>query len=69
MRTEVVIDRPIDEVATYAADPSNAPEWYVNIDRVDWQTAPPAAVGFAYDLRRPVPRPPARALPAWRRLG
>ena len=36
--TETVIDRPIDVVAGYAADPSNAPEWYANIDSVEWKT-------------------------------
>jgi uncharacterized membrane protein len=43
--TEIVIEEPVDRVASYAADPSNAPEWYANIDSVDWQTPPPAAVG------------------------
>ena len=43
--TEAVIDRPVDVVAAYAADPSNAPEWYANIDSVTWDTPPPAAVG------------------------
>lgn len=43
--TEVTIDRPIDVVAGYAADPSNAPEWYVNIESIEWKTPPPAAVG------------------------
>jgi uncharacterized membrane protein len=45
IRTEIVIDRPVDAVAAYAADPSTAPEWYANIDSVDWQTQPPATVG------------------------
>jgi uncharacterized membrane protein len=43
--TEIVIARPIDVVANYAADPSNAPEWYVNIDSVEWKTSPPVAIG------------------------
>lgn len=43
--TEIVIDRPVEVVAAYAADPTNAPEWYTNIDSVEWQTEPPARVG------------------------
>jgi len=43
--TDVVIDRPCDQVAAYAADPSNAPNWYVNIDSVVWRTEPPLRVG------------------------
>ena len=43
--TEVVIQRPVAEVAAFAGDPSRAPEWYVNIKAVEWQTAPPLAVG------------------------
>jgi uncharacterized membrane protein len=42
---ETVIERPVDEVAAYAGDPSNAPEWYANIRSVQWQTPPPVAVG------------------------
>jgi uncharacterized membrane protein len=45
VRTEVVIGRPCDEVAAYAADPSHAPQWYVNIDSVEWRTEPPVRVG------------------------
>ena len=43
--TEVTISRPVDEVAAYAADPTNAPEWYANIRSVEWETAPPVQVG------------------------
>ena len=43
--TEIDIARPVDAVATYAADPTNAPEWYANIESVEWQTDPPTAVG------------------------
>jgi uncharacterized membrane protein len=45
VRTEVVVDRPLEVVAAYATDPSNAPEWYANIERVEWRTPPPARVG------------------------
>jgi uncharacterized protein YndB with AHSA1/START domain len=43
--TETVIRRPVAEVAAFAGDPTNAPEWYVNIDSVEWQTPPPVGVG------------------------
>jgi len=43
--TETVIQRPLDVVADFAIDPSRAPEWYANIDRVEWETTPPVAVG------------------------
>jgi hypothetical protein len=43
--TEIEIERTPDVVAGYAASPDNATEWYENIERVDWQTPPPLAVG------------------------
>jgi uncharacterized protein YndB with AHSA1/START domain len=43
--TETVIRRPVAEVAAYAGDPTNAPEWYVNIASVEWETPPPVGVG------------------------
>ena len=43
--TDIVIERPCDLVASYAGDPSNAPERYVNIKAVEWKTPPPLAVG------------------------
>ena len=45
--TEIVIERPVSAVSVYALDPTNAPEWYDNIDSVDWQTLPPAQLGSA----------------------
>lgn len=43
--TETVIRRPLEIVADYTIDPGHAPEWYVNIVRVEWETPPPLAVG------------------------
>jgi uncharacterized membrane protein len=45
VQTEVVIGRPTGEVAGYAGDPSNAPEWYANIESVSWETPEPLGVG------------------------
>jgi uncharacterized protein YndB with AHSA1/START domain len=43
--TEIEIDRPRAEVARYAADPDNATSWYVNIERVEWRSPKPVALG------------------------
>lgn len=42
---ETLINRPVAEVAAYAGDPANAPEWYANIRSVKWLTEPPVGVG------------------------
>jgi hypothetical protein len=39
--TEIEIDRPLAEIAEFAASPDNAPRWYANIESVDWKTEPP----------------------------
>ncbi|MCL6574175.1 MAG: SRPBCC family protein [Bacillus sp. (in: Bacteria)] len=43
--TEIIIDLPVDQVSTYAANPDNAPKWYVNIHSAIWQTEKPLALG------------------------
>jgi uncharacterized membrane protein len=45
VRTQIEIARPRSEVAAYAADPENATAWYRNIERVEWKSPPPLAVG------------------------
>ena len=47
VQVEIVIDRPVDVVAAYAADPGHAPEWYAKIDSVEWRTEPPLREGSA----------------------
>ena len=43
--TEVLIHRPVTEVAAYAGEPTNAPQWYANIRSVDCRTPPPLGPG------------------------
>ena len=43
--TQIDINRPREEVATYAADPDNATTWYEDIKAVRWETPRPVQVG------------------------
>ena len=43
--TDIVIERPRNDVASFSSDPDHAPSWYENIKSVVWETPRPAAVG------------------------
>jgi hypothetical protein len=50
VEVEKVIAFPPQEVAAYAGDPTNAPQWYANIQSVSWRSGPPIAVGSLLDF-------------------
>lgn len=43
--SEVFVARPRADVYVFAADPDNAPRWYVNIKSVEWKGDPPLRLG------------------------
>jgi uncharacterized membrane protein len=45
VQTEIEINRPRSEVASYASDPDNATSWYQNIISVEWRSPKPVTVG------------------------
>jgi hypothetical protein len=70
VESQIVVARPRDAVAAFAGDPDNAPRWYENIERVEWETPPPLAIGsrlafvarflgrrlaYSYEIRELVP--------------
>ena len=48
---EIVINRPPEAVAEFAADPANVPRWYANIESVEWETEPPVRLGSKIAFR------------------
>ena len=45
VQTDIVIDQPLEMVSDYAANPDNAPHWYVNIQSAKWKTPKPLQKG------------------------
>ncbi len=50
VETSIDIDVPRSRVAAFASNPENAPNWYVNISSVTWETSPPAGIGSRIDF-------------------
>ena len=68
--SRIEVARPRAEVAAYACDPDTATAWYENIERVEWRSPRPLAVGsrlafvasflgrrleYTYEVREQVP--------------
>ncbi|ALC81232.1 MULTISPECIES: SRPBCC family protein [Bacillus] len=43
--TEIKIRCSLNTVSEYAANPDNAPKWYINIHSAEWQTQKPLTIG------------------------
>lgn len=43
--SEINIRCSLEKVSEYAANPDNAPKWYVNIHSAEWQTQKPLTIG------------------------
>ena len=50
VEVETVIARSPADVAAYAGDPGNAPQWYANIRSVEWRSEPPVREGSEMDF-------------------
>jgi uncharacterized membrane protein len=51
VKTEITINASLQEVASYAMNPDNAPRWYVNIKSVEWKTPKPIRVGSEFAFK------------------
>lgn len=47
--SEVLVDRPVDVVFDYLADPTNNPAWQDGMVACSWRSDPPIAVGSVYE--------------------
>ncbi len=50
VESRVVIRRPLELVAAFAADPDRVTQWYRRIRSVQWRTPKPLAVGTELDF-------------------
>lgn len=49
IRSEIDIDRPVEQVFAVVADMSRNPEWQTGMVSCTWTTEPPILVGSTYD--------------------